>query len=193
MRPPERKPLDAGAFRRVFGHFATGVTVLTARAGPVVHGMTANAVASASLEPLLVVCAIDRRARMLELVGEGGRFAVNILAAGREGLARRFAGTAQAADGEEAAIRFWPTGPDEPPILVGAMAAVRCAVERQYEAGDHVLVLGRVTELYGSAGREEPLVFFRGHYRRLRSVPGGAEGPPEELLPEGLRLHYDEW
>jgi flavin reductase (DIM6/NTAB) family NADH-FMN oxidoreductase RutF len=193
MRPPERETLDPAAFRRVLGQFTTGVTVLTARAGPVVHGMTANAVTSASLEPLLVVCAIDRRARMLELVGMGGRFAINILAAGREGLARRFAGTAAADAGEEATIRFWPTAPDEPPILVGAIAAVRCDVERQYDAGDHVLVLGRVTELYGSAGRDEPLVFFRGRYRRLRSVPGGAQGPVEELLPEGLRLHYDEW
>jgi flavin reductase (DIM6/NTAB) family NADH-FMN oxidoreductase RutF len=192
MRPPERENLEPAAFRRVLGHFATGVTVLTARAGPVVHGMTANAVASASLEPMLVVCAIDRRARMLELMGEGGRFAVNILAAGREGLARRFAGSVQA-EGEEATIRFWPTGPDEPPILVGAMAAVRCDVERRYEAGDHALILGRVTDLYGSAAREEPLLFYRGHYRRLRSVPSGAEGPVEELLPEGLRLHYDEW
>lgn len=192
MRPPERESLDPAAFRRVLGHFATGVTVLTARAGPVVHGMTANAVASASLEPPLVVCAIDRRARMLELVGPGGRFAINILAAGREALARRFAGTAPPG-AEDATIRFWPTAPDEPPILVGALAAVRCGVERQYEAGDHVLVLGRVTALYGSVGRDEPLVFFRGRYRRLRSVPGGAEGPVEELLPAGLRLHYDEW
>ena len=193
MRSPERDSLDPGAFRRVLGHFATGVTVLTARSGPVVHGMTANAVASASLEPLLIVCAIDRRARMLELIGTGGRFAVSILASGREGLARRFAGGPGPSDADREVIRFWPTGPDEPPIVVGAMAALRCDVERQYEAGDHVLVLGRVTELYGSAGREEPLVFFRGHYRRLRSVPGGAEGPAEELLPEGLRLHYDEW
>ena len=193
MRPPDRERLDPTSFRRVLGQFATGVTVLTARAGPVVHGMTANAVASASLEPLLVVCAIDRRARMLELVRPGGRFAVSILAAGTEELARRFAGTAAPVGGEATSIRFWPTAPDAPPILVGAMAALRCDVERQYDAGDHVLVLGRVTDLYGSAGREEPLLFFRGHYRRMRSVPAGGEGPAEELLPEGLRLHYDEW
>jgi flavin reductase (DIM6/NTAB) family NADH-FMN oxidoreductase RutF len=191
VRPPERESLDARAFRRVLGQFATGVTVLTARQGPVVHGMTANAVASASLDPLLVVCAIDRRARMLELVGTAGRFAVSILGAGTEALARRFAG-ASMADGASP-IRFWPTGPDEPPVVVGALAAVRCEVETQYEAGDHVLVLGRVLELYGSATREEPLVFYGGHYRRLRSLPPGGEGPAEELLPEGLRLHYDEW
>jgi flavin reductase (DIM6/NTAB) family NADH-FMN oxidoreductase RutF len=191
VRPPEREDLDAAAFRRVMGRFATGVTVLTVRVGPVVHGMTANAVLSASLEPMLVLCAIDRRARMLEALAAADRFAVNILAAGQERLARRFAGADEA--GGSPPIRFWPTAPDEPPVLVGAMAGVRCAVERTLDGGDHVLVLGRVTELFATPGREEPLVFYRGRYRRLRSLPAGAEGPAEELLPSGLRLHYDEW
>jgi len=192
VRPPEHAPLDPSGLRRVMGQFATGVTVLTVRAGAVVHGMTANAVASASLDPLLVVCAIDRRARMLELLGRSGRFAVNILEAGQEALARRFAGS-PIADGQGSAIRFWPTGPEEAPILVGAMAAARCEVAERFDAGDHILVLGRVTALFGAAGREEPLVFFRGRYRRLRAVPAGAEGPVEELGADGLRLHYDEW
>lgn len=191
MRAPERETLDAGGFRRVLGQFATGVTVLTVRHGPTVHGMTANAVMSVSLDPMLIACAVDRRARMLGLLQSEGRFAVNILAADQEHLARRFAGTA--VEDPTRPIRFWPTGPDEAPVLVGAMAAVRCAVDRIVDAGDHVLVLAEARELFGSAGREEPLAFFRGRYRRLRSVPAGAEGPAEEILPDGLRLHYDEW
>ena len=191
MRPPERETLGAAGFRRVLGQFPTGVTVLTVRHGPTVHGMTANAVMSVSLEPLLIACAIDRRARMLALLESERRFAVNILASGQEHLARRFAGTA--VEDPARPIRFWPTGPDAPPVLVGALAAVRCAVDRIVEAGDHMLVLGEVSELFGSPGREEPLAFFRGRYRRLRSVPAGAEGPAEEILPDGLRLHYDEW
>lgn len=191
MRAPERETPDAAGFRRVLGQFATGVTVLTARHGATVHGMTANAVASVSLAPLLLVCAVDRRARMLSLLERHGRFAVNILAQGQELLARRFAGTA--VDDPGRPIRFWPTAPEAPPLLVGAMAAARCRVDNVVEAGDHILVIGAVDELYATPGREEPLVFFRGRYRKLRWVPAGAEGPAEDLLPEGLRLHYDEW
>jgi flavin reductase (DIM6/NTAB) family NADH-FMN oxidoreductase RutF len=191
VRPPEREPLEPAAFRRVMGQFATGVTVLTARAGAMVHGMTANAVASASLAPMLVVCAIDRRARMLELLAPGQRFAVNVLDGAHADLARRFAGAAP--QSEASRIRFWPTGPEDAPVLVGAMAAVRCEVERRFDAGDHELVLGRVTELFGGGGRDDPLIFYRGRFRRLRALPAGAEGPQEEMFPEGLRLHYDEW
>ena len=176
----------------MMGHFATGVTVLTARRGATVHGMTANAVMSVSLVPLLLLAAIDTRARMLDVLAEGSRFAVNILAATAQPLARSFTGQAQRA-GRPFPIRFWPTGPEDAPVLQGAMAAVRCRVTQRTPAGDHVLVLAAVEELWQSPDALDPLVFYRGRYRRLRGVALAPEGPVEDLRPEGLRLHYDEW
>jgi len=174
------------------GQFATGVTVLTARQDATVHGMTANAVMSVSLDPLLVLTSVDQRARMLEVLPVGAPFAISILAAGAEPLARRFAGQPRRGT-RSTPIRFWPTGPEEAPVLQGALAAIRCRVAERWPAGDHVLVLAAVEGLFANPEAAEPLVFYRGRYRRLRSVPEGAEAPAEELMPEGLRLHYEEW
>lgn len=174
------------------GQFATGVTVLTARRDATVHGMTANAVMSVSLDPLLVLTSVDRRARMLEVLQVGWPFAISILAASAEPLARRFAGQPRRGS-RSTPIRFWPTGPEEAPIVAGALAAVRCRVSELRPAGDHVLVLAGVESLFSSPEAVEPLVFYRGRYRRLRSVPEAGEEPAEELMPEGLRLHYEEW
>lgn len=174
------------------GHFATGVTVLTARRGATVHGMTANAVMSVSLDPLLMVVAVDARARMLEVLEVGGAFVINVLAVGSESLARRFAGQPPRPRGG-LPIRFWPTGPEDPPVLQGAMAAVQCRITEMTPVGDHVLAIAAVEALFLNPEPVEPLIFFRGRYRRLRSVPTGVEEPVEELLPEGLRLHYEEW
>ena len=85
------------AFRRTLGMFATGVTVLTTRVGEQVHGMTANAFMSVSLQPPLVLISIDRRARMGALLHEGTRFGVSVLEAKQTGLSDRFAG--RTADG----------------------------------------------------------------------------------------------
>src|ERR671928_1708788 len=92
--PQPLHPVGPDRFRSVMGHFATGVTVVTATSpqGPV--GMTANAVCSLSLDPLLLLVCFDRTARTLNVVRETGRFGVNVLAAGQEPLARLFASKA---------------------------------------------------------------------------------------------------
>ena len=106
---PTREALELGAglegdpaiaFRRTLGMFATGVTVLTARVGDQVHGMTANAFMSVSLQPPLVLVSIDRRARMSNLLHEGTRIAVNVLEAGQAALSDHFAGRASGDDPE---------------------------------------------------------------------------------------------
>jgi flavin reductase (DIM6/NTAB) family NADH-FMN oxidoreductase RutF len=79
------------AFRRTLGMFATGVTVLTTRTQEQVHGMTANAFMSVSLRPPLVLVSVDRRARMSNLLHEGTRFGVNVLAADQAALSDHFA------------------------------------------------------------------------------------------------------
>src|SRR5919109_4434265 len=105
---PSREELELGAglegdpavaFRRTLGMFATGITVLTTRAGETVHGMTANAFMSVSLQPPLVLVSIDRRARMSNLLHEGTRFGVNVLEVSQAALSDRFAG--RASDGAQ--------------------------------------------------------------------------------------------
>ena len=84
--------LDTRAFRQTMGLFATGVTVITARMNGSVHGMTANAVTSVSLDPLLVLAAINRRASMSNIIQQAGEFAINILSERQEEVSRHFAG-----------------------------------------------------------------------------------------------------
>ncbi|MFQ3662836.1 MAG: flavin reductase family protein, partial [Chloroflexaceae bacterium] len=89
--------VDQREYRTTMGLFATGVTVITARAGEETRGMTANAVTSVSLDPLLLLVCVDRRARMARVIVEAERFAVNILRADQEALSRHFAGRPDAA------------------------------------------------------------------------------------------------
>ena len=147
-------------FRSVMGHFATGVTVVTAGTpgGPV--GMTANAVCSLSLQPLLLLVAFDNESRTLPVVRETGRFGVNILAAGQEELARLFASKTD----ERRKFAGVPHAlHDGIPVLDGALAWIGCRLERLILAGDHTIGIGAVEA--AEAGTGEPLLWFRGGYR----------------------------
>lgn len=154
---------DERRFREVTGHFATGVTVVASRrADGSPCGMTANSFASVSLDPLLVLVCLDRSAASHDCVVEGGAFAVSVLEAGAESVARRFSRGKREDRFEELAIRREVTGS---PILEGALAWLDCRVHAVHPGGDHSIVVGRVV---GSGARTgEPLVFFRGRYRRI--------------------------
>ncbi len=154
------KPVDPAHFRAVMGNFATGVTVVTASgpSGPV--GMTANAVASLSLEPLLLLVAFDHTARTLSVVRETGRFGVNVLAAGQEDLARLFASK----EPEAAKFAGVPhTVYDGLPVIDRTLAWVGCRLERLVDGGDHTIGIGAVESAESGSGR--PLLWFRGTYR----------------------------
>jgi 3-hydroxy-9,10-secoandrosta-1,3,5(10)-triene-9,17-dione monooxygenase reductase component len=148
-------------FRAVMGHFATGVTVVTASGsdGPV--GMTANAVCSLSLEPLLLLVCFDNDARTLRVVRETERFGVNVLAAGQEPLARLFASKAPEA-AKFAGVRH--TVHDGIPVIAGVLAWVGCTLQRLVPGGDHTIGIGAVTAAE-FAGETEPLIWYRGVYR----------------------------
>ena len=156
------RTVEPERFRAVMGHFATGVAVVTVDtpAGP--QGMTANAVASLSLDPVLVLVCFDNGARTLPEVEREGRFGVNVLAAGQEHLARRFASKDEGKFAEVAHSVH-----DGIPVLDGALAWVGCDLERFVPGGDHTIGLGAVhaAEL-GPAGTE-PLIWFRGDYGSL--------------------------
>jgi len=169
------------AFRRTLGMFATGVTVLTTRVGGQVHGMTANAFMSVSLQPPLVLVSIDRRARMGALLHQGTRFGVSVLEARQTGLSDRFAGRLEA-DPPEATFEVV----HETPLVEGALAHLVAEVVRSYWGGDHSLFLGQVE--FARYGEGRPLLFHGGRYERLVSDPQVFSLLPRELLEPILAL-----
>jgi flavin reductase (DIM6/NTAB) family NADH-FMN oxidoreductase RutF len=171
----------AVAFRRTLGMFATGVTVLTARVGEQVHGMTANAFMSVSLKPPLVLVSIDRRARMGALMHEGTRFGVSVLEARQTGLSDRFAGRV-GDDLPEATFEMV----HETPLVEGALAHLVARVVRSYWGGDHSLFLGQVE--FARYGEGRPLLFHGGRYERLIEDPRVFSLLPRELLDPILAL-----
>ena len=125
-------------FRSAMGKFATGVTVLTTKADGMVHGMTANAFMSVSLNPKLVI---------------------NILSEEQESISRLFAGQSE----EKQNVEFdWV---DERSLIKGAIASIFCDVYSEQIAGDHTLFIGEVKELLLNEGK--PLLFFGGKYGGL--------------------------
>ena len=146
------------ALRRTLGMFATGVTVITALKGEDVHGMTANAFMSVSLEPPLVLISVDRRTRMCALLHEGMHYGVSVLCDSQAALSDRFAGRT---DGPEP--RFLVV--KDTPLVDGAIAHFVARVERSYWGGDHSLFLGRVE--YARQNPGTPLLFHGGRYEKL--------------------------
>jgi flavin reductase (DIM6/NTAB) family NADH-FMN oxidoreductase RutF len=147
----------AAALRRTLGMFATGVTVITTLKGQQVHGMTANAFMSVSLDPPLVLVSIDRRTKMCGLLYEGSHYGVSVLCETQSALSDRFAG--RAANGS-AEPRFDLVR--ETPLVDGALAHFVARVERSYWGGDHSLFLGRVE--YARQHPGTPLLFHGGRY-----------------------------
>jgi 3-hydroxy-9,10-secoandrosta-1,3,5(10)-triene-9,17-dione monooxygenase reductase component len=146
-------------FRDVLGHLPTGVTIVAAhgREGPV--GMAVNSVTSVSLDPPMILVCPARTSTTWPAIREAGRFCVNVLSCHHEDLTRRFAVKADRFAG--VAYESRPAGP----ALSDAVAWIECEHEAEHPAGDHFVVIARVTGLdVAPAGPLEPLVFFRGHY-----------------------------
>jgi flavin reductase (DIM6/NTAB) family NADH-FMN oxidoreductase RutF len=153
------------ALRRTLGMFATGVTVITTRKGEQVHGMTANAFMSISLEPPLVLISVDRRTTMCGLLHEGWRYGVSVLCESQSALSDRFAGR-QGAELPEPRFDLVR----DTPLVDGALAHFVARVERSYWGGDHSLFLGRVE--YARQNPGTPLLFHGGRYERLGQGAG---------------------
>lgn len=164
--------VDQEQFRWVMGHFATGVTVVTSRLGDRLHGMTANAVCSLSLEPLLVLLCVDRQADTHDLVAQGGVFALNILAEGQEEISRLFAHKTSPSDHDLRGMSY-RIGVTGCPLLEGCLAHLECRVVAAYPGGDHTIFLGQVEAAHASGGGH-PLIFYRGSYTGLRPAADAA-------------------
>ena len=156
------RTVEPERFRAVMGTFATGVAVVTVDTPDGPQGMTANAVASLSLDPVLVLVCFDNGARTLPEVERAGRFGVNVLAAGQEHLARRFASKDE---GKFAEIAH--SVHDGIPVLDGALAWVGCDLDRLVPGGDHTIGIGAVHAAELGPPGTEPLIWFRGDYGSL--------------------------
>jgi 3-hydroxy-9,10-secoandrosta-1,3,5(10)-triene-9,17-dione monooxygenase reductase component len=158
---------DPELFREVFGRFATGVGVITA-AGPVgAGGMTANAICSLSLEPLLALVCFENNARTLPIVREAGRFAVNVLSASQEEIAAVFASKLPESEKLEGVEHRFEQGI---PILVGSLAWAACELCELMPGGDHTIAIGEVIGM--GLGGGDPLLWYSGRYHAV-PLPGG--------------------
>ncbi len=156
---------DSKRQRKILGHFATGVTVVTTGGVAGLHGMTANAIASLSLEPPLVLVAVDKRAITLDYLKKNRCFAINILRVEQEDLSRRFAAPGPK-DFSDLKTSDAATGS---PILADCLGYLDCKVVEILPGGDHEIFVGEI--LAGEHLEGEPLLYYSGGYRRL-SEPG---------------------
>ena len=172
MPPPEA---DRQRFRAVMGHFATGVAVVTARDARGAVGLTTNALTSLSLDPVLLLVCFDNAARTLPVVRETGRFGVNVLRLGQEGLAGRVASKLPL---EEKFGDVPHRDEHGVPVLDGVLAWLACDLRELLPGGDHTVGIGQVAALGHDEGR--PLVWHRGAYTtvtdRWTESPPGSPG-----------------
>ena len=153
---------DSDLFRRVMGRFATGVSIVTSALDGEMHGMTANAVCSVSLDPLLVLVCIDKSSHTHPVVEKSGIFALNFLAQDQEDLARLFADPSSPESHrlQDVPHRRAVTGA---PIIEGCLAYLDCRVVAAYPGGDHTIFVGEVGDA-AIERRAPPLLFFKGRY-----------------------------
>ena len=151
---------DSDTFRRVMGHFVTGVTVVTTILDGRLKGFTANAFSSVSADPPKVLVCVNRQGRTHPLISQAGKFCVNLLTVDQEDLARAFASRAE---GDPfAVVPYRPAGTGAP-IIVGALAYLDCLLAEEYTAGTHTIFVGEVVDCDATEG--SPLGYFDGAYR----------------------------
>jgi flavin reductase (DIM6/NTAB) family NADH-FMN oxidoreductase RutF len=173
----ETRKADDSALRAAMSLFPTGVTVVTTGRGDAAEGMTANAVISVSLDPLLFLVSVHKAARLNQRIKEESYYAVNLLAADQEGLSRLFASPERSSGLTAISALNDGYGRTGAPLAAGALAAIECELEAVYPGGDHDLFLGRVVAVHMGDTRKGPLVFHEGSYPSLKVAPHlGASG-----------------
>jgi flavin reductase (DIM6/NTAB) family NADH-FMN oxidoreductase RutF len=168
---PSDPTVDEIAFREAIAHFATGVTIVTTTYEGRPAGMTASAVCSLSVDPVLLLVCIDNRLATHRAIDASRRFAVNVLGEGDEPLARRFS---QRAEDKFAGVPLIEGS--DPPVLAQAIASFVCEVQERVPGGDHSIFVGRVLSCAATPGCR-PLLYFRSSFGALRD-------PHAEFLEE---------
>ena len=158
------KSREYRSLRDAFGQFATGVTVVTARnANGLPVGLTANSVASVSLDPPLVSWCVDKKSTRYRELIDADYFTISVLTEAQQEISNLFA--LRSWDDTVFNEVDWFAGHNEVPQLPDVGARFHCKTEQQHAAGDHVIIVGRVEDFELDA--QAPLVFFQGEYQKI--------------------------
>lgn len=151
---------DSRAFRTTMGQFATGVVIATGVVDGKPAGFAAQSFVSLSLDPPLVALCPAKTSTSWPKLRASGHFCINVLAADQQAVCNSFA----ISGGDKFADLKWRAGATGSPILEGILAYVDCQIEAEHEAGDHLIVVGRVADFALQQENDGPLLFFRGGY-----------------------------
>lgn len=152
----------ARAFRDALGRFATGITVITcdSSAGPL--GITANSFSSVSLDPALVLWSPAKASKRYDAFVSAKHFAIHIMSDKQSDICSGFAGNGFAFEGYD-----WHNGPNDVPLISHCLSRFECTQEAVHDAGDHSIIVGRVTRVSTQAG--DPLMFYSGNYGSFKA------------------------
>lgn len=151
---------DEKTYRKALGSFATGITVVTVRGpGDVVLGMTVNSFSSVSLDPPLVLWCLDKSAALFPIIEKCDAFCVSVLSEAQEDISNRFA-VAHQHETDGLALTSGATGV---PYLSESPTNFQCSVHAQHEAGDHLIIVGRV-QAFEVMSDAKPLLYYKGAY-----------------------------
>jgi flavin reductase (NADH) len=150
-------------FKQALGSWASGVTIVSARDGDLMYALTVSSFASVSLDPPLVVVCIGTQNRLCGMVTRSGRFGVSILSRGQESHSNHFASRDRVPTGDLIEAMGGQTTHGLP-VIAGASATLECSLHQAIPMGDHLMLMGEVTEATAD-GEEWPLLYFRRAYR----------------------------
>ena len=166
---PAPGPLDSTTFRRIVGRFVTGIVVATTATDEGLHGLTANAFCSVSLDPPLVLVCVDTLARGHDRIAEASAFGISILADRQEFLSERFAGRAPLVNPRFDGVPYL-TAVTGAPLLAEAIAWLDCRLWATYDGGDHSIFVGEVLAAGLANDGAAPLLYHAGRYARSPSA-----------------------
>jgi flavin reductase len=158
---------DIDTFRRAMGRFVTGVAMLTTRSRDVDYAMTASALTSVSLEPLLLLVCIEREARFHDTVLEAGVWGISVLSAGDRSAADWLATRGRPLHGQLDRVPHHHGPQTGVALLNEALSTFECRTTAVYPAGDHSIVVGEVVSVTSATHSGEALVYYRGRYGTL--------------------------
>lgn len=167
---PDRAPdpeVDPDDYRRVVGRLASGVTVVTTRVGSIDHAMTANAVISVSLDPVLMLVSVEREARFHDAVMESGVWSINVLHAGARAAATWLSTRGRPLHGQLDRVAHTRAPITGVAWLRDAMARFELRTADTHRAGDHTLLVGNVLSMQTQDDAQEALVYYRGQFGTL--------------------------
>jgi len=155
---------EQARLRGMMARFSTGVTVVAARHGPLLAGMTANAIATISVDPPLLMASISRKSETHVAIVGSHSFAVSVLAAEQRVLADCFAQPTTAVKLQRFCDAAWHEAETGSPILEGALAYFDCRLTARHDGGDHTIFVGEIAAA-GYREDAEPLIWFGSRYR----------------------------